>query len=448
MRITQEMEGLTKSPRYPAARQLLEDILNKRQPNMELLTSLYGEHVAISMINSINTFYSNPGFVPGKIRAHDINAPTLLSDARKCMDDDDDFRAMDEYFAPQIARTEDTKTLINEITNKVGRNIVNKFGSDYAQYVIRESALTMHYQLKRKNNISTVCHWMGTAGRMYFLQANNIIPQHSNPNFRVMVAFLHDFKEDLPRKALDKKGKIYGLHRTDEFGSVYLPPEKNLIHNVNILTNLYTEISKFAYESLRDDGLIFTQKSFKEFLNTYIANNNLDTNSSMYKIHRNLLKFMSTKDYDKISGKKLLDTITWDTYEFYVNRIWKKSIRFEDDTPIITKFCDQKDNFTHKEKLSDKDLTQNLLKLWLYGSEIYDSAINLTHTNAFVSELLEDTLCYAEHYILKDFMNTESSILCNSSAFNKIIDFLPILYIEKRLNSAYSLQQKTTNIIL
>jgi hypothetical protein len=439
MRFTDEMKDLKNSRRYPAARQLLDDILHKRQPNFGLLTSLYGEAVARGMAKSIATFYSNPNFVPGKLREHDTNAPTLLSDSRQYVDNDFDFIQMETYLAPQINRIESIDSLIDEIRSEIGINIHNKFGP-YTDYVIKETALAIHHQLKRKCKISTVCHWMGTAGLMHFLQVNKHIPEHPIPYFRVMVTFSHDFKEDLPRKVLHKDGSPYGLYRTEEFGHDHLPPEKDLIRDDNILTNLYTEVPKYAYELIKSQGSAFTQDKFRKFLTDYM-NTEKDIHSPMYKIHGNLSKFMSTKNYGLMSGKELLDAISWDTYEFYVNRIWSKSIKFRDDTPIIAKFCDQSYNFMGKEVLSDPDLTRNLQKLWLWASEVYSSAINLPHTNDFVRELLEDALCYSEHYIIKDFMKSEANILFNNSKFMKILDLSPIFYIDKKLSSGYILSK-------
>ena len=443
MRYTDDMIKQKELPRYPAARQLLDDILRKRQPNFDLLKYLYGEVAAKTIAESIAAFYSDPDFVSGKIREHDWNAPTLLSNVRQNVDGDDDFSKMEGYLAPQVKRVETIDNLVKEIRSKIGSNILNKFGPYYKEYVIKETALAIHHQSKRKCGISKVSHWMGTAGLMYYLQKNGHIPEYSDSFFRIFVAFSHDFKEDLPRLVLHKDNQPYGLYRTEEFGLDYLPKNPVLIGNINTLTNLYTEVTKYSYELLKSKGSAFTQEKFKKFLTDYMLEEK-DTDSSMYKIHRNLSNFMSEKDYGNISGQKLLDTIAWDTYEFYVNRIWKKSIKYKDYTPIITKFCDQSYNFMGKDILSEEDLTQNLNKLWLYASAVYSAAINLPQTDAFVRELLEDALCYSEYYILKDFMKKEANVLFNASKFNTIVTLSPVLYTDIRLNSAYSLKSSSS----
>jgi hypothetical protein len=399
------------------------------------------------MAKAQDTFYSNPKFVTGNVRSNVKGAPTILSDMRKLVDDDDDFLEIETYISPQISRTESIDTLIKEINSEIGVNIRNKFGR-YTPYVIQETALAIHHQLKRKCNISRVAHWVGSSGLTWYLQATGFIPPHPNPDFRPMVTFSHDFKEDLPRVALDKYGNVYGLYRTEEFGRDYLPQEKDLIGNTSVLTNLYTEITKYAYESLRSQKVVFTQDTFSEYLKDYMRSetnrNDADNTLSMSKIHDNLLKFMAKKNYSNLSGRDLLDAISWGTYDYYATRIVNKSIKYNDDTSVIAKDCDLSYNFMGKDILSDVDLTQNLLKLWIFPSAVYASKMNLPHTNAFVEELLEDALCYSQYYVIKDFMKTEANILFNTSKFNKIIDLAPIFYKDITINSAYDLKQSPT----
>ena len=59
MRYTDEMIAQQNSPRYDAARQILDDILNKRKPNKDILKALYGEDMAKDVLRSIQKFYSD-----------------------------------------------------------------------------------------------------------------------------------------------------------------------------------------------------------------------------------------------------------------------------------------------------------------------------------------------------------------------------------------------------
>jgi hypothetical protein len=427
MRYTHEMIAQKNSPRYDAARQILDDILNKRIPNLDVLTTLYGKDIANDVINTINKFYDDADFFGGILRKHINNAPTILSDMRKLVDADKDFRAMDVYFSQQISRTESTDILIKEISSEIGDNIHNKFGP-YSSHITRATALAMHYKLKRKCNISIICHWVGAAGLMHFLQITDNIPKSDDPYYLTTVAFLHDFKEDLPRSVIHDDGSPYGFYRTEEFSSDYLPHNERMVKDLNILTNLYGNLSKYAYEYFKKQGQTFTIERFKELLQKYIQTDN-NPKSLMFKVHEHMLILLSDKQYEGIQGKDLLNAVSWDFYESYVNRILDKS-----KTAIIVKCCDQSYNFIGKDPLSHEDLTKVLLKMWLWASDLYGRGFNLKYLDNFVEELLEDTLCYAEYYIIKDLMRTEAVIPFYAATFQKIKALSPILYIDKRLN--------------
>jgi len=430
MRYTPEMIAQQNSPRYVAAHQILNDILHKRKPSMNVLISLYGEHVAKDVMVTIIKFYADKDFDSGILRKHNPVAPTILSDMRKLMDNDSDFRAMDVYFSQQVSRTESVENLIKEITSEIGNNIHNKFGP-YSPYIIKTAALAMHYRLKRKCNISIICHWTGVSGLMYFLQHTGNIPKHENNEdayYMTAIAFLHDFQEDLPGSVLHSDSLPYGFYRTEEFGYDYLPHNELLVKDLNVLNNLYGNLSKYAYNLFKKQGKTFTVDRFKKFLKEYIKS---DTNpkSLMYKVHEHILDLISGKDYGELYGKDLLNAISWDFYESYIKRILDKSM-----TATIIKCCDQSYNFVGKDPLSDQELMKTLLKMWLLASNLYERALNLPYLDNFVMELLEDTLCYAEYYLLKDLMRTEAIIPFYASAFQKIKVLSPIFYTDKRLS--------------
>lgn len=431
MRYPVDMVALQSSPRYGAAKSILEDILNRRPPDSQTLSFLYGNSIASNVKDAIRNFYVNSERNPGPLRKHDYNAPTILSDMRGLVDNDKDFGAMDAYFGPQIRRTENVDTLIKDIDSHIGENIKNKFG-EYAPLVTRAAALAMHHQLKRKCNISAICHWVGTAGSMHYLQSTGNVPISKNITFGTTVAFLHDFKEDLPRVVLHKDGTPYGLYRSEEFVHDYLSGDEDLVKNINILTNMYGEIPKYSYFTLKKQGITFTQDRFEKFLGEYISNTDHD-DTSMRAIHENIQQLLSTKDYTGLIGREFLNAIAWDSYAYYVNKIWNKSINLRNDTPINVKFTDQNYNFIGKDTLSDEDLMKNLLKLWMWSSEVYSSAINLPHTNNFVRELLEDALCYSEYYVVKDLAKQEAVLPFYASAFQKIKKLSPIFYTHKKI---------------
>ncbi len=429
MRQTQDMLNWINSPRYIAASKIFNDILHKRTPDRDTLVFLHGEKVAANVTKSILRFYKDPEFMVGTLREHDLEAPTLLSDMRRMIDSDDDFCAIDEYFCSQIKRTEDVDSLVVEIESEVGVHFRNKFGP-YAPYAIKASALAVHHQLRRKSDVSSVSHWTGTAGIMHFLQATNNIPPNLDPYFRIIIAFLHDFNEDLPRLALHKDGRPYGLHRISELNDDVLPKNESIIRDLNILTNLYSEMTKHVYYLFKKNGMLFTVDGFKKFLKDSMIKE--ENHSSLYNIYNTLYQLVSKNSYGVTSGQELLNCISWDSYNFYVNNIIIQSLKYHDDTPMIVKFCDQNYNFIGKEVVSSADLIKNLLKVWLWASQVDSSPEGFEHTTDFLRELLEDDLCYCEYYIIRDMIRRESVLAYYAAAFQKIKRLSPVLYTDKR----------------
>jgi hypothetical protein len=426
MRFTHEMIAQQNSPRYTAAHQILDDLLHRRKPDINILISLYGEPVAKDVMRAILDFYSDKDFDPGILRKHHPNSPKILSDMRILVDNDPDFRAMDLYFSQQVSRTESIEDLIREIKSEIGENIHNKFGP-YSDYIIKTAALAMHHRLKRKCNVSIICHWVGVAGLIHFLQCTGSIPTPQDQYYLSATAFLHDFKEDLPTHVLHSDGTPYGFYRTEEFGIDSLPSNAIMIKDLNVLNNLYGNLSKYAYDFFKKQGQTFTVDRFKEFLKRYIESDD-NSRSLMYKVHEHIFDLISKKDYSDMQGKDLLNAISWDFYESYINRILDKSM-----TATIIKCCDQSYNFIGKDPLSGQELMKTLLKMWLLASNLYERAFNLKYLDNFVMELLEDTLCYAEYYIIKDLMRTEAIIPFYASIFHKIKILSPILYIDRKL---------------
>lgn len=425
------MINIKGSPRYKAAKVVFDDILHKRSPHFDSLVALHGEKIAKTVEKSILRFYDDPQFIPGVVRVHDSHAPTILSDMRRLIDNDEDFRSIDGYFVSQTSRSEDLNVLISEIESEVGENFRRKFGP-YASHAIKASALAMKHHLKRKSDVSAISHWTGAAGIMFFLQKNNFIKAYSDEYFRVIVAFLHDFNEDLPRKVLHSDGKTYGLYRTEEFGRDYLPNNDLIIRDVNILTNLYSEMTKHAFEVFMKKGQAFTHEGFKTFLKESMDKEK-EYNQPMYIVHKTLFELVVDNDYGDLTGKDLLSAISWDSYKFYINKIISESEKIDDDTPIIAKFCDQNYNFIGKEILAGPDLMRNLLKVWLWASEVNKDSKISVHMKSFVRELLEDDLCYAEYYIVRDLMRRESILTYYAGAYEKIKKLMPIIYTDREI---------------
>lgn len=433
MRYTKEMQEMQKSREYPVAYKILNSMLKKEEPDIDALSYIHSDDIAKDIAGDIKTFCSDPHFRPGKLREHNPDAPTIFTQMRDYVNRDEDFKAMDGYFKSQVDRTESIDSLVKEIDSVIGKNIKNKFGP-YSEYVTKITASAIHHQLARKCGISAICHWTGDAGLVYYAEQTGNIPKHKNPYFRITVAYMHDFIEDLSTRILHPDGHPYGLYRTDELARDYLPPEENIIKNVFLLTNIYSQLLKHAFYQIVDkEGKVFTEDGLKGFLEKHLSQDSGST-PSMRKIHSNILDLMEGRISSGLKGRMLLESLKWETYEFYVRRICLKSQSRGDDTAVIVKFGDQNYNIMGKDDLSYDDQEKLFLKSWMWSSEVYKTAINLPHIDNFVMELLEDALCHSEYHILKGLMNTQAPRLFYESAFKKIKRLSPIFYTDKRIN--------------
>jgi hypothetical protein len=189
-------------------------------------------------------------------------------------------------------------------------------------------------------------------------------------------------------------------------------------------------MAKHSFDVFMKKGQAFTYDGFKEFLKILMESER-GTNHAMYDVHKTLYALVSSRDYGTLVGRDLLSAISWDSYTFYIQKIISESEKFDDDTPIIAKFCDQNYNFIGKEILAGPDLIKNLLKVCLWATEVEKNPDIAPHMKGFVRELLEDSLCYAEYYIVRDLMRRESILTYYAGAYEKIKKLMPVLYTDK-----------------
>ncbi|MFP4568177.1 MAG: hypothetical protein ACLFN8_04490 [Candidatus Woesearchaeota archaeon] len=415
MRYNKQMHNLMNSPNYPYANILLKNILRKEEPTLEVLTHIHGDRLAPAIKSTIMQLYDDPTFKIGKLREHE-NAPEYLSKTRKLIDQDFDFQAIEQYISPINNKEKDAqKTIVEleqEINLNIGKNIKNKYGA-YTPNIIKTLAHAKQQGLKRKSKISKSAHWLGVSATMYFLEQEQLIPPHPIKNYRVAVSFMHDLFEDTT------------------FAKEVIPKDKKFIQDIDLLTNPYNSVSKTAQQYLKYNKKEFNTQNFKEYTQRKINSRNIP--KEIKKLHQITQELLSEPLLENLEGAKLAETFSWRTYEFYVNRLWSESIKNNDDTAIISKFCDQSYNFIGKSKLSDEESTKNMLKLWLWPSTVYSSAINKPYLNNFVMELLEDALCYSEYLVTRDLMNEEAQIPHHISAFENIKKLSPIFYRDKKI---------------
>ena len=188
-------------------------------------------------------------------------------------------------------------------------------------------------------------------------------------------------------------------------------------------------MTKHVYYLFKKNRILFTVEGFKKFLRKSMSKEK-GTNSPLYNIYETLYKLVSTNQYGVISDQELLNHVSWDSYNFYVNNIISESLKYNDDTPIVVKFCDQNYNFIGKEVVSASDLIKNLLKVWLWASQVESSPHGFDHTRNFLRELLEDDLSYCEYYIVRDLIRRESVLAYYAAAFQKIKKLSPVLFTD------------------
>lgn len=376
---------------FPIAYSILQDILNLRCPPKELLSQMYGDDKSEMLHIIIEDFMKTYGLYNIIPQVHNFDAPQDIVLARKEVERNLTYQKIH------------SQILMNELPEK---KLLEKFYGSYSTYVHTVIEKYLKMNLKRKCEISAASH-LNRVGAVVFQLRMNSEERYDYST----VGIMHDAIEDLFKFEKDENTGKADIEKYNEFIKRYIP--EDLEKHLKILTNHYNLILDYIIKQLDIKEASITIKSIQEELKGFFDIENEEI--SIYALK--LQELLETFKYEK----NLLDELKWECYkELYISGILG-SIKTEKDHRIFEiKGVDLSDNAHGKGSLSIDGRIRNIKKnhKWaMKGSEIQSTWIPF---NNRVKEVKEDALQSAEHLILSDLLQSDSSMDFMMSALQKI----------------------------
>lgn len=404
MRYTFEMRKYREDDRYHLAEELLESIIKGIIPPDGLVRSLYGDSKTRVIRYNLEKFIGSRKESGFSLRAHNINAPTEISDTRSKIESDSNFQTIHSTI------------LSGDVPPS---SELSHFYHDYSTTVRCAFKLFSKHKLVRKCGVPTIAHAnrVGTLSTAIGLNDDQATYKYS------AVAALHDLIEDLLFTAKDKTGKTYGFENYQQFLDDFIPAE--IQSEVKILTNHYDLIVKFVTSDLKKR-------------NEYLSFQNIL--ASIYKLIDNgpeQIKEYAAAAYnllcEKVYETDILDAIRWECYkELYIEGIASASKDSKDYRLYEIKSFDLSDNGHGLGSLSNDSKIRNLIKQEIWVRKGYRLESDWEPINRRIMELMEDTLVYAKHLVIKDLLEPQFSQDYIVSALKKFEQMHAIFYIKSR----------------
>lgn len=405
MRYTDEISMLKKSPRYKYARIVLDSLLNKQVPDEKILKKLYKNSYK-KIIEFCERFIQEEY---GTSREHDMDAPTLISDARIAVAKDRTFQAMHH------------ELLDFKVPEK---KYLEKFFGKYADAVALSYKLFIQQKKIRKSGISMTCHHNRVACTFFELKKDN-------PEIKwfASVAALHDFIEDLMYNLKDENGNRYTIANYQEFLDKMIP--KELQESVKLLTNHYDMILKYVDYHLDRRGKRFNKENVLEFLKLLDYNAYTELKDFIIKT----INVIETSPYEEISSKDYLEDMKWKCYTgLYIPEL--VSMSYQDNANhdahmvLLVKIVDLSDNNHGLDSMDQTSKIKNIRKS-VITSDLIESLDRDKLLFPYIREIREDALVKAEHFVLKDLMHVESCQDFFVDALVKIHRMKDVFYVKK-----------------
>ncbi len=402
MRYTYEMRKYREDGRYRLAEELLENIIFGTIPSESLIRSLFGESKTRVIKYNLDKFISSRDDSGLSVRPHHADAPTDISDTRSAIETDSNFQKIHSTI------------LFGDVPPS---SELAYYYHDYAVTVRNAFKLFSKHKLVRKCGVPTIAHAnrVGTLATAIGLNDDQTTFKYS------AVAALHDLIEDLLFTAEDKSGKAYGFENYTQFLTDYIPEE--ISKEVKILTNHYDLIVKFVTTDLKKR-------------NEYLSFQNIL--ASVYKLIDNgpeQIREYAAAAYNLLCEKnfetEILDAIRWECYkELYIEGIASASKEAKDYRLYEIKSFDLSDNGHGLGSLSNDSKIRNLIKQEIWARKGYRLETDWEPINRRIMELMEDTLVYAKHLVIKDLLEPQSSQDYIVSALKKFEQMRAIFYFK------------------
>ncbi len=401
MRYTDEISMLRKSPRYKYARIVLDSLLNRQVPDEKILKKLY-KNPYKKIIEFSQRFIQEDYGAP---REHDMDAPTLISDARVAVAKDRNFQAMHhellDFKVPEKKHLE-------------------KFFGKYADSVALSYKLFIQQKKIRKSGISMTCHHNRVACTFFELNKDN-------PEIRwyASVAALHDFIEDLMYNLKDEEGNRYTIANYQEFLDKMIP--KELQDPVKLLTNHYDMILKYVDYHLDRRGKRFNKDNVLEFLKSL----DYQTYTQLKDFIIKTINVIESSPYEETSSKDYLEDIKWKCYTgLYIPEIVKMSYEDKAHLVLLIKIVDLSDNNHGLDSMDQTSKIKNIRKS-VITSDLIAGLESGRLLSPYIREIREDALVKAEYFVLKDLMHQESCQDFFVDALVKIHRMKDVFFVQK-----------------
>ncbi|MBK8983585.1 MAG: hypothetical protein IPM38_15045 [Ignavibacteria bacterium] len=386
-----------KDKKYEIALEILNSILRREIPNLNLLTGLYGSLTSV-IILQIENYFQNFPRKDINIRKH-FEITSVISDARYSLEKNLNFANYhSKILTGQVPDIEDLEPVYGIYSENV-KNILQ---------------LYKNTKLKRRCGIPSAVHPSRTGGIVYTLKFDD-----AGQSDYCTTAFLHDSIEDLI-KTRSKQSDHYGIKGLDIFLDDYIPV--NLHSNIRLLTNHYALILGYLKylltlvdKHLNISNLLFELEG--------MCSSNWNMQDKSIKLY-DLLKKLEPENPS-------FDEVKWQSYkELYIKELAENAKNITDFRTFEIKSIDLTDNAHSSGALSMEEKLKNIQKLCIWASYGFSLQTNWQPTNNFIQEVFEIALECSKNLVVKDLLEPISKPDFFASALYKIEELRPVFYIE------------------
>lgn len=397
--INSDLELIKLYKNFDKAYSVMEDILDRKCPDIQLLDSLYGVKKSKMIHSLIKEFLENGNIQKRIKRKNEINAPMEITLARREIENDSNYQNI--HSAILLDRVPDEKLL-------------EVFYGNYSGYVKKVIKLYSEKHLKRKCEISAASHLNRVGACVFQLKMNNT----GKYNYSAK-AFLHDSIEDLLRLTNRKSGNGIDLDKYNIFIDEYIPAD--IQQGVKILTNHYDLIISYIREKLLDEDKALTRKNIIIELETIEKQKPAELLVYVQKMIELLAK-ADVEEHD-------FEGIKWECYiNLYLEGIAHTTMRRDDHRIYEIKGVDLSDNSHGKGSLSVDARIRNIKKNLMWGIKGYAMHSTWKPFNDHIEEIVQDALFSAQYIILSDLLKPDSSLDFVMSALLKIVKLEDVFF--------------------
>ncbi|MFH1198538.1 MAG: hypothetical protein V1720_22750 [bacterium] len=380
MRYTAEIQRMQTDPHYAAAQELFKNIVYREVPDYLLIKTLYGPSRAGVILADIEYFYESAPLNYKKPRKHLPDSPEEISYKRSKTEKNKTFQSIQ------------SSLLHNQLPDI---NILQAYYGEYAMSVHDVFKKYLELGLKRKCGISATCHFNRVGAVVNALQLDD-----GESHQYQTIGALHDAIEDLLFLVTDDKGRPYNFDTYDDFINRYIPFE--LAEAVKLLTNHFDLILFYAAKQIRRNDRALTKANLLSELR-FLKQIKCD---GLKKYIEDTSELLSKEE----PGVDLLESAKWLCYKkLYITEMARLTHNKSNYRPFEIKAVDLSDNGHGKDALPMSSRIKNIIKQCIWAREGYALKSTWKPLNDRIMEIQEDALVHAEHIIIKDLLEQQSS---------------------------------------